>query len=440
MNFEEVTYNNGQCICEHPQIIRNPLLPELLARFGKYVLGDGKVHEDIIRHRHLFHPELSRFNAKKLGVSVMDINRYFVVDSDSGETYPIFIQVPCDKCDVCQERKVNAFVQRMEMESQLYDVLPWFVTLTYDNKHLPDHGSLCKRDVQLFWKRFRINMERAGYKGHMRYVLCGQYGPETLRPHYHAVIYNIQSKSYQQWLEVKAIMQRSWSNGEVRRPRLVDCQDNKTFYYTARYMCHESPLPKGCESPFILSSLGHGGIGSKFIDNKAEELRHTLNPKFQWLNKFSGQLKTLVFSRYVLNRVFPSWCRQVPPVLRSALAEWSLGMSILKRQGIDLLTQKYSVLHEKILSKFQAHCFCGDINLFEFSCKDFPQDVVQHLEDCYKVIQPFFTIDFSRCQRIADLRNRFIFKLFEFATPVDIGARAYAIRCRRGEALARCIL
>lgn len=58
-----------------------------------------------------------------------------------------------------------------------------FLTLTYDQAHLPPHGQLVKRDLQLFFKRFRKNV------GPIRYVACGEYGERTLRPHFHVALY-----------------------------------------------------------------------------------------------------------------------------------------------------------------------------------------------------------------------------------------------------------
>lgn len=60
-----------------------------------------------------------------------------------------------------------------------------FLTLTYDPANLPGPGTgqLVKRDLQLFFKRFRKNV------GPFRYVACGEYGERHLRPHFHVAFY-----------------------------------------------------------------------------------------------------------------------------------------------------------------------------------------------------------------------------------------------------------
>lgn len=59
-----------------------------------------------------------------------------------------------------------------------------FITLTYDDLHLPEDFSLDKTHFQLFMKRFRKK-----HGGKIRYFMCGEYGDQTERPHYHAIIY-----------------------------------------------------------------------------------------------------------------------------------------------------------------------------------------------------------------------------------------------------------
>jgi hypothetical protein len=57
-----------------------------------------------------------------------------------------------------------------------------FITLTYDEKHLPADRNLVKRDFQLFIKRLRKKLAPAK----VRYYMAGEYGEKYGRPHYHA--------------------------------------------------------------------------------------------------------------------------------------------------------------------------------------------------------------------------------------------------------------
>lgn len=60
---------------------------------------------------------------------------------------------------------------------------PSFLTLTYDDEHLPFDLGLDVEDWQKFIRALRKRV------GRLRYYHCGEYGSETDRPHYHAVIW-----------------------------------------------------------------------------------------------------------------------------------------------------------------------------------------------------------------------------------------------------------
>jgi hypothetical protein len=61
-----------------------------------------------------------------------------------------------------------------------------FITLTYDDEHLPWDGSLNKEHFQKFMKRLRWKYRHKT----IRYFHCGEYGEQLKRPHYHALIFN----------------------------------------------------------------------------------------------------------------------------------------------------------------------------------------------------------------------------------------------------------
>lgn len=59
-----------------------------------------------------------------------------------------------------------------------------FLTLTYNQDQVPLHGSLVYRHFQLFMKRLR-----KARGSNIRFFMCGEYGGETWRPHYHACVF-----------------------------------------------------------------------------------------------------------------------------------------------------------------------------------------------------------------------------------------------------------
>lgn len=67
-----------------------------------------------------------------------------------------------------------------------------FITLTYAEDYVPLDGSLQKRHIQLFLKRFRKAIEKDSVK--IRYYGCGEYGEQGDRPHYHICVFGYDFK------------------------------------------------------------------------------------------------------------------------------------------------------------------------------------------------------------------------------------------------------
>jgi len=59
-----------------------------------------------------------------------------------------------------------------------------FLTLTYNDENLPKNGSVDPREITLFLKRLRRNIN-----GGIRYFAVGEYGDRSWRPHYHMALF-----------------------------------------------------------------------------------------------------------------------------------------------------------------------------------------------------------------------------------------------------------
>lgn len=98
------------------------------------------------------------------------------------------IQFACGQCSGCRLERSRQWAIRCVHESSLY-TSNCFITLTYDDNHYPQYGSLNKKHFQNFMKRLRRYVERTT-KEKIRYFHCGEYGSKLQRPHYHAIIFN----------------------------------------------------------------------------------------------------------------------------------------------------------------------------------------------------------------------------------------------------------
>lgn len=93
------------------------------------------------------------------------------------------LALPCGRCIGCRIDKSRQWALRCHHEAQMHES-NCFVTLTYDDQHVPQDYSVKLRDWQLFMKRLRKK-----YGNGIRFLASGEYGGRFLRPHYHALIF-----------------------------------------------------------------------------------------------------------------------------------------------------------------------------------------------------------------------------------------------------------
>lgn len=100
----------------------------------------------------------------------------------------IEISLPCGQCIGCRLERSRQWAVRCVHEASLYE-RNCFLTLTYDQVHLPSSGSLQLEDFQLFMKRLRKKYG-SSKENPIRFFHCGEYGENLGRPHYHALLFN----------------------------------------------------------------------------------------------------------------------------------------------------------------------------------------------------------------------------------------------------------
>lgn len=94
------------------------------------------------------------------------------------------LTIPCGQCIGCRTDKKLEWAARLTHESRCHDN-NIFVTLTYDEDHVPISYSLDKSHAVNFIRRLRYAIKPAKFK----FFLVGEYGDQTKRPHYHAIIF-----------------------------------------------------------------------------------------------------------------------------------------------------------------------------------------------------------------------------------------------------------
>lgn len=96
------------------------------------------------------------------------------------------VTVACGQCIGCRTDRALDWRTRLVHEAKLHPSSV-FGTFTYDDEHIPPGGSLRYADFQKFLKRLR----RSRDGDQISYFCAPEYGDQSMRPHYHAIIYGV---------------------------------------------------------------------------------------------------------------------------------------------------------------------------------------------------------------------------------------------------------
>lgn len=111
---------------------------------------------------------------------------------------PVRILVPCGKCINCIQRKRAEWSFRILQELKISSKST-FLTLTYNEESIPKNNQLEKKILQDYFKRVRIT------EPDLKYYAVGEYGTQTLRPHYHAIVFGCDNNTLiNQWHNTKS--------------------------------------------------------------------------------------------------------------------------------------------------------------------------------------------------------------------------------------------
>lgn len=237
---------------------------------------------------HKYHP------AKIFGKDLLDKQGY--VYHRNNERYQL---IPCRNCIGCRLDYSRQWANRGYLEMK-YHKETWFVTLTYDDDHLPlpeevttkdgitytdngkwNTGILDKNHFTRFLHDIRQIYERETGKTGIKFMGCGEYGDpkKTFRPHYHFILYGIEFPTKtlyeprfsegnvyyrQKWIE------QAWKYGISN----VSEANWQTIAYVARYITKKIN-GEGSEDQYAAAGKikeffrASRGIGKQYyIDNK----------------------------------------------------------------------------------------------------------------------------------------------------------------------------
>ncbi len=204
-------------------------------------------------------------------------------------------RIPCGQCLECRLQHAKEWAFRCVKEAQKYtdNVM---LTLTYNDENIlrskgidPKTGevydtvTLRKKDHQDFMKRLRKH-----YKNQkIRFFLCGEYGEERGRPHYHIILFNLKvedMKPYKiskcEWSKEKNMLFKSKTMDKLWGKGFVDL--NEVNYETCRYVAgYVTKKYKGSDSkehymlrgqvPEYTCMSRRPGIANEFFEDNKEK-------------------------------------------------------------------------------------------------------------------------------------------------------------------------
>lgn len=163
-----------------------------------------------------------------------------------------YIEVPCGKCEACGLTYSKQWMQRCMLEAKQWKFNE-MVTLTYNDDNLPKQSgidpktgeirevsTLCKKDVEKFNKDLRKYWKYHYGEDNIRFYMCGEYGDQKGRPHYHILFFNlnVRDKEFHKNsdtgfpLYTSKILEKIWGKGWVQ----INEVNEETCAYVARYI------------------------------------------------------------------------------------------------------------------------------------------------------------------------------------------------------------
>lgn len=212
------------------------------------------------------------------------------------------MEVPCGKCKNCILRRAAHWAFRLECE-ELRSRTSAFITYTYDNDNVPRSANgflnLSTTDFQSYMKRQRKaiadNYGKDYWRKHsIKYYMAGEYGSQTERPHYHAIMFNLP----EYYLRNDHRITEIWKKGRVQ----VDEVSPASIRYVTGYLHKQlywANKGQNDDRQREFSRMSKG-IGENYLtDARIKSMKSKLNP---YLSLEDGIKMSM--PRYYKNKVF----------------------------------------------------------------------------------------------------------------------------------------
>lgn len=196
------------------------------------------------------------------------------------------VLLPCRKCMGCRIDRSSNWTTRLLNEASTSESAI-FITLTYAVEN-PER-SLRKKDVQDWLKRLRYSVGKS-----IRYYIVGEYGPGTERPHYHGILFNVDTKDFEfQYVtkNMKGNLVYVYKHDTWDGIITIDKVNHTTAQYCSKYITKMYIGQKNVdtkayyfprEAPFQLFSKG---LGRDYVDRNANKIKKEMGVFYMGKNR-----------------------------------------------------------------------------------------------------------------------------------------------------------
>lgn len=182
----------------------------------------------------------------------------------------------CGQCTPCRHNRRRIWAHRISLEASQW-AMNCFMTLTYDDKHLPEDGSLEPTHLTKFIKRLRHHYDDTP----LRYFAVGEYGDESNRPHYHAVVFNLHTcqrgqsrytRKDDKCCQVCSAVKMIWGYGNVYLGTVTPSTAQYVAGYVVKKMTHREDLRLNGRHPEFARMSLKPGIGASAMVDVASDI------------------------------------------------------------------------------------------------------------------------------------------------------------------------
>lgn len=196
--------------------------------------------------------------------------------------------VRCGKCLSCLEHRQAGWITRLSQEFKAHPDGIYFLTLTYDDDHLPTvfldgvpHASISSADIiklnMDLRKRFQQGfyyddtLSKVGFADapakislpkdlRFKYYITSEYGPDTHRSHYHGFYVNLPPDEDL----VFDLFQKIWGKGFITMEK---GKSEACAAYVSKYLVNNSLVPVDDRLPKPRAWMSKG-LGASYLDSE----------------------------------------------------------------------------------------------------------------------------------------------------------------------------